>query len=520
MADHGVRGPMFYVPLYMEALRSRPLLVFWLAALAQALIWVAVPTAFYAGPPGDLPKLLAIGHEFQMHGHVGPPLAYWLAEIAFRIAGLFGVYALSQICVVVTYWCAFRLGSAIVGPTHAAMAVLLMVGISLFTVPTPDFGPPVLTMALWAVVLLSYWRAVMQKRRWSWYALGVAAALILLSTDAALILLGTLALYTGVTERGRAALAAIDPWIVAALLVVCLFLHLLWLEGLGDTLTPTLERLRDANASSQNMSSWLRLLTALALAHAGLAILVVLASGWPRIASGPAPAIVRLPVDPVAVTFVKVFALVPALLATIVAVLTGRSSPIGGSAPLVVLSGLAVIVIIGDSIVLFHQRILGYAWAGLLVVPAAFVPAVMLLLPWTTGTDLRVEQPAAAMGRFFADSFERRTGRPLAIVAGDVRTAALIALAAPSRPSVYFDANPESSPWLTPDDIRRKGAVVVWPTANTSPDPPPAIKARFPDLIPEVPRTFERPVQGRMPVLRIGWGVIRPGSVAAAALPY
>ena len=155
-------GPMFYVPLYIEALRSRPVLVFWLATLAQAALWIAVPMLFYAAPPGDLAQLLAIGHEFQFDSDVGPPLAFWLAEIAFRLAGLFGVYVLSQICVVTTYWCVFTLGRAIVGPAHAAMAVLLMVGISLFTVPTPDFGPPVLAMALWAVVLLHYWRAVVQ----------------------------------------------------------------------------------------------------------------------------------------------------------------------------------------------------------------------------------------------------------------------------------------------------------------------------------------------------------------------
>jgi hypothetical protein len=509
---------MFYVPLYIEALRSRPALVFWLATLAQAVLWIVVPMVFYAAPPGDLPQLLAIGHEFQLRGDVGPPLAYWLAEIAFRLAGLLGVYALSQFCVVTTYWCVFALGSAIVGPTHAVMAVLLMVGISLFTVPSPDFGPPILAMALWAVVLLHYWRAVMQGRRWSWYVLGAAAALLLLTTDAALILLGALALFTAVTERGRAALGTIEPWIVAVALVVFLFLHLLWLEGLGDSLTPALDRLRDAETANQNTSAWLRLLAALVLAHAGLAVLVVLASGWPRVVASPAPAIERLPVDPLAVTFVKVFALVPALLATIVAVVSGHPLPIGGSAPLVVLSGLAVIVVVGDSIALFHQRILGYAWAGLLVVPALFVPAVMVLLPWTIGTDLKVEQPANAMGRFFADSFERRTGRPLAVVAGDVRTASLVALAAPSRPSVYFDADPARSPWVTPDDIRQKGAVVVWLTATTSPDPPPEIKARFPDLIPEVPHTFERPVQGRLPVLRVGWAVIRPGSVAAAVV--
>jgi hypothetical protein len=34
-----------------------------------------------------------------------------------------------------------------------------------------------------------------------------------------------------------------------------------------------------------------------------------------------------------------------------------------------------------------------------------------------------------------------------------------------------------------------------------------------------VPRTFPRPVQGRLPPLRVGWGVIRPGSVAMAQPP-
>ena len=44
----------------------------------------------------NLAQLLAIGHEFRLFGDVGPPLAYWLAEIAFRIAGMFGVYVLAS----------------------------------------------------------------------------------------------------------------------------------------------------------------------------------------------------------------------------------------------------------------------------------------------------------------------------------------------------------------------------------------------------------------------------------------
>src|SRR5215469_6660314 len=209
---------MFFVPIYIEAIRARPLLIFWAAALAQAAIWIAVPMLFYSAPPGDLAELLAVGHELRFDAGVGPPLAYWLAEIAFRLGGLFGVYVLAQLCVITTYWCVFALGRAMLGASHAAIAVLLMVGIALFTVPSPDFGPPILSMALWAVVLLHYWRAAGEGQRRAWYWLGAAAALLMMTSTAALFLLGALVMFIAMTGQGRKVLEAPEPWIVGIVL--------------------------------------------------------------------------------------------------------------------------------------------------------------------------------------------------------------------------------------------------------------------------------------------------------------
>jgi hypothetical protein len=63
---------------------------------------------------------------------------------------------------------------------------------------------------------------------------------------------------------------------------------------------------------------------------------------------------------------------------------------------------------------------------------------------------------------------------------------------------------------VTAEALRAKGAIVVWPTADTAGTPPNALRQRFPDLVPEVPRAFERSVQGRLPLVRIGWALIRP----------
>jgi hypothetical protein len=501
---------MLQVSLFVELIRAQPVAMFWIAALAQAALWWLMPTLFYLGPPGDLAQTLAIGHEFQLGSYLGPPLAFWLAEIAFAILGAAGVYLLAQTCVVVTYWAVFMLGRSIVGIHHAVMAVLLMVGISTFTVPSPDFGPSLLAMMLAALTLLHFWRAISEHKRLYWFVFALDVGLLMLTSVFGLIYTCLVALFMASTERGRAALGAVEPWAAGLVVVVMLFPYLIWLDMVGDVFTPIFVRMHSQEAADTNLLNWVQLLLGLLLAHLGLGLLVVLASGWKQRAPKDVPVFERKPIDPFARRFVYFFALVPALVSTLIAVLIGLSVPVGGAAPLVVLSGLAVIVAVGDTIHLYRQRMAGLAWFALLVGPAAVTIGAILALPWVLGIDLKIAQPAEAIGRYFSESFQRRTGKPLAIVAGDRRMAELVAFGAASRPSVYFDAAPEQSPWITREDIQRKGAVVVWPTTDTAGAPPADIRARFPDLVPEVPRAFERLVQGRLPLLRVGWGMIRP----------
>ena len=175
------------------------------------------------------------------------------------------------------------------------------------------------------------------------------------------------------------------------------------------------------------------------------------------------------------------------------------------------LSALAVVVVAGETIIAVHrQRIVGFAWGLLLLLPPLIAVLAIPFLPWVIGVELKVSLPAKEMGRYFGESFERSTGRPLEIVTGDPELAALVAVGAPSRPSVYDFAAPNRTPWIKAEDVRRKGVVVVWPATTTAGVPPPEIRARFPDLVPEVPRIFEREIQGRLPLVRLGWSVIRP----------
>src|SRR5882672_680840 len=396
---------MLYVSILVELLRSRPALAVWLAALVQALLWTLVPALFYGAPPGNLATAIAIGHEFPLGTYLGPPLAFWLAEVVYDLSGhhLFGVYLLSQICVVVTYWAVFELGRATVGAQQAALAVLLMAGMSAFTVPTPEFGPVVLTMALWAVILLHYWRAVGEGRRGYWVALAVEIGLLLLTTYAGLLLMGLLVLFTLVNTRARATLGSTDPWLAGIVALIVMFPHLLWLAESGEGVMPLLTRLRTPESVTGNFSAWLKQMALIIAAHTGLAVMVALVVGWPWAKHEPAPVIVRRPVDPFARQFVYFFAIVPALAATFSAVLLGWPGPAGGVAPLVIYTGLAVVVAAGDRIEFAHQNVVISAWFGLLLVPPAMAIVALITLPWV-GVEMGLNQPAAQMAQFFAES--------------------------------------------------------------------------------------------------------------------
>ena len=246
-------------------------------------------------------------------------------------------------------------------------------------------------------------------------------ALVLFTTEAGLVLLGALALFTAMTERGRAALGAIDARIVLVLLAFAVCGHIFLLERAG-TVTPAFERLRDVRMAGGNTLAWLRLwvfLLWLTLAWRGW---------WCSRAAGrapepdPAPAITREPVPAIAVDLHQSTWRL-CLRCSRRLLLRDRRADMPSearrlcwcypdwrsSSPLVTASSCIINAF--------------SAWRGLACCwyPRFWCRSRLCLLPWATGTDLRVAQPAAAMGRFFAESFERRTGRPLAVVSGDAR---------------------------------------------------------------------------------------------------
>jgi hypothetical protein len=499
---------MRFTSLIVELIRARPRLMVWIVVLLQAALWLIVPLLFYRSPPGNLATVLAFGREFQVGTDLGPPLAFWLADIAFRAAGnhMIGVYLLAQLCGVAAFWALYQLARAVVGGQHAVLAILLTMTVTAFSSPGVEFGPLVLARPLWALLLLHSWQVIGQGRRNAWFAWSIEAGLLLLTTSAAVGLLILLATFAVATERGRRTLRSFDPLFALLVIAVLALPYLIWLIRADTIGLPHWPALADLGARAVH---WGKLLGGLLLAMAGIVVLAVLDAGWFDREGEEAPIIYRPPVDPLARNFVYFFAIAPALAGSVISGLFDLDRVVGGAGIALLMSGLAVIVAAGDLVQLRRQRLLRSVWAAAIVAPALAVFVSSVFVPWTGGGEALTSAPAVSIARFFGDSFQRRTNMRLRAVSGDAELASLVSLAG-GRPHLFLDATPQRTPWLTTEKFKQTGGVVVWRASDTAGTPPPDIAQHFPGLVPEVPQAFDWLVNGRQALLRVGWAIVRP----------
>lgn len=501
---------MRFTSLIVELIRAKPRWVFWSAVLAFALVWLILPAALYLSPPGEVPTVLAFGREHQVGTVLGPPLSFWLADMAFRAVGgyAFGVYLLAQICFVVMMCAVFALARALVGAQQGVLAALLTLAIAAFSYPGLEFGPDVLARPVWALTLLHAWRVIGERQRGAWFALSIEIGLLFLTTAMAPVLLLLLLSFALATARGRVALRSIDPLFGLLVIAVIALPYMIWLARSGSILPHPAFTSIEAYARQSG-----KLFGALLLSALGVVALIAANARVfePKDARrDDAPAIFRPPVDPLARVFVVFFGVAPPLLFTLASPAFGLDHVAGGEGVALLPIGLLAVVMGGDLIYLRRQQVLRTIWLVAMAVPVIVALAAVLVQPWIDTDDVQTSLPARAMGKFFADNYKLRTDRPLPAVAGDPQIASLIGLGTPSRPQVLFSGLYGKTPWIDANTVNTGGGLVVWRAHDTVGAPPEDIAKTFPGLVPEVPRTFDRLIEGQLEPLRIGWGVVRP----------
>jgi hypothetical protein len=309
-------------------------------------------------------------------------------------------------------------------------------------------------MPFWAGMALFLWRGREHGRPLDWVALGVLAAGGLHAKLSTVLFIACGGLWLLCDSKARSRLMSPGPWLGLAtflLLAAPLALHILGTNG--AMLDYAAERGRRFGGSV------LEFVGVQLLVLAGALAMLLVAGVRLRKKGGEGAA---CEVDPAATRFLLMMTAGPLALSLLVALVKGIGAKPMWGAPMLNLAGLLVVAWLGRSLDRRHAARLAVIAAFLLaVVPAAYA-VVYLALPAYTGRLKKQNWPQAEISERLSRQWATATGKPLAIVVGEPWVAGAVGLGPGIKASILTNADLNLAPWITPERLRRQGALVVW----------------------------------------------------------
>jgi 4-amino-4-deoxy-L-arabinose transferase-like glycosyltransferase len=223
----------------MPASRSVPILA-WIAASAgrafavflalHATLWTALPALLYPNLPLDLIEALVYGREWQLGYDKLPPLPWWLVQAAYQSVGQdFAYYLLAQAAVVAALAIVWMVARPLTGALGALVAVLIVDGLHYLNYTAAKFNHDVIQLPFWALAGFAFHRALRGKQWTDWLLMGLAIGLSLWAKYFVVVLATPMALFVLADRDARKCLATPGPYIAAAVSLIVMAPHLVWL---------------------------------------------------------------------------------------------------------------------------------------------------------------------------------------------------------------------------------------------------------------------------------------------------
>jgi hypothetical protein len=314
-------------------------------------------------------------------------------------------------------------------------------------------------------------------------------------------------LFVLVDRDARRSLATPGPYIASAVALVTMAPHLVWLVQ-NDFLPFAYAEHRAQLSRGWYDHLWHPLQFAVSqLFFLIPALLIAAALFLPRRPDGE-PAAANA--DAFDLRIVTVLALGPMAAVLALSAVSGRGT--------IAMWGYPLWLYLGVWLVLIARRALDAKRLGRVVVTWAIVFACLALafianydvLPRFDHRYRAALYPGGALAAEITQRFHTSTGQPLAYVIGEMWTGGNVAHYSPDQPRVLIDGNPRRAPWIDLADLRKRGAVVVWP--DTDPGKiPPEFAAVSAGAVVQAP--IDVPFRATDRRLTVGWAILPPAGV-------
>jgi 4-amino-4-deoxy-L-arabinose transferase-like glycosyltransferase len=499
---------------------SRFPLVAWIAAapgralaaflLLHAAVWTALPTLLYPNLPLDLIEALTYGREWQLGYDKLPPLPWWLVEIIYRLTGHdFAFYLLAQVAVVAALWLVWLTARPLTGPIGALVAVLIVDGLHYFNYTAAKFNHDVIQLPFWALAGFAFHRALRGGWIGHWLLLGVAIGMSLWAKYFVVVLAVPLALFVLLDRDARKALATPGPYVAAAVALVTMAPHLVWLVQ-NDFLPFTYAEHRALPSRGLIDHIWHPLQFTVSQAFFLIpSALIALPLFVPRREADARAS------DAFDMRIVTWLAFGPIATVLAMSALSGRGTVAMWGYPLWLFVGVWAVMV--SRRVLEERRLarVTITWTAVFACLALAFIANYAILPNYDHRYRAVFFPGDELARELSQRYRAVTGKPIVYVIGSMWDGGNIEHYAPDHPRVLIDGKPERAPWIDLADLRSKGALVVW-TAGDLTAVPPALRTIAVEAAVQPP--FQLHDRRGDSMVNVGWAILQPRPSYASRL--
>jgi len=467
------------------------------------IVWTALPALLYANLPLDLIEALTYGREWQIGYDKLPPLPWWLVEIMYRLFGTDATYyALAQAAVIVAFALVWSTARPLVGSTGALVAVLIIDGMHYFQYTAGKFNHDVVQLPFWALAGYAFHAALKRGRLGHWLLLGLAIGGGLWAKYFIVLLVLTYTLFLLFDRDARRALATPGPYLALVVALIVIGPNLVWLFqtdflplAYGQARASPVRGWFDHFLHPANFAAS-QVFFALPSLFIGASLL------WPRALSRSETA-----ADSFDYRIVTAIAFGPGIVMIALTALSGRGTVSMWGYPLWLFLGLWIVMVIRAVLDTDRMKRVVAAWAFVFATFAAAFIVNYSVLPSVDHRYRAVFYPGDRLAAELTQRFHAATGQKLSYVIGSMWDGGNLAHYSPDQPQVLIDGLPRRAPWIDLNDLRAKGAMVVW-TGSDVAHLPPQFSAVASSA--EVGTSFTLPPRRGDSILQVGWAILMP----------
>jgi hypothetical protein len=505
----------------MQAFSHSPFLA-WIAAspgraLAAILavhgaVWTVLPTLLYPNLPLDLIEALVYGREWQLGYDKLPPLPWWLVEIISRIVGHdAGFYLLAQLAVVAALAIVYVMARPLAGPLGALVAVLVVDGLHYLSYTAAKFNHDVIQLPFWALAGYALHRALRGGRLIHWVLLGLAIGISLWAKYFVVVLAAPIAVFIKIDPDARKSLATPGPYVAAAVALIVMAPHLVWLVQ-NDFLPFGYAEHRAVLSRGWYDHLWHPAQFAVGQLFFLIPSLLIAAPLFiPRRAATETP--IAAPADAYDRRIVTWLAFGPVAAVLALSAVSGRGTIAMWGYPLWMFSGLWLVLMAHRALEPHRLGRIVLTWAIVFVCMAIAFIVNYAVLPNYDHRYRAVFYPGERIAHELTQRYRAITGQRITYVIGDMWTGGNVAHYATSHPRVLIDGSPARAPWIELGDLNARGAVVVWTVGDLNTIPVPFRKIASEAA---VQPPFLVPDRRGDNFVNVGWAILLPKPAYAA----